>query len=280
MTPMGDGMHVALRAAAQEASTAIDALSGAVIVVRHDDVERLAHDPHVAGVDLAVFDALGIGDGPLRRWYGGLMFTNEDEPHDRLRRLVSRAFTPRSAEELRPAAATVATSQLDIVRRDGGGDLNGALARLPMHVMCGLLGVPPEVVEGFVEWADALSVVFNFMTPEQIDSASSAIVDMLAYVGRLVERRRAEPGPDLITALLAAEADGGKFTHDEVVAMVANLLVGGHDTTASQLACTLLSHPDEFKRLEVDRSLIPHAVAETIRFEPSVSAVPRDRRRR
>src|SRR5215211_5435900 len=102
--------------------------------------------------------------------------------------------------------------------------------------------------------------------------------DLLAYVGRLVEHRRADPGPDLITALLESEADGGKLSHDEVIAMVANLFVGGRDTTASQLACMLhtpVRTPDEFARVREDRSLPPHAVAETIRFEPSTGFVPR-----
>ena len=277
-SPMGDEMHTALRAAAQDGPTAIDAVSGAVIVLGHDDVNRLAHDFRVAGVGLAVFDLLEIGDGPLRRWYSGIMFTNEGGPHDRLRKLVSRAFTPRAVEALRPEAAALATSLLGTVRRDGGGDLNSAFARLPMQVMCRLLGVPPDTVDEFAAWADALSVVSLFMTPEQIQTAASAIDELLAYVGRLVDRRRVDPGADLISALLEAEADGSKLTRDEVVAMVANLLVAGHDTTASQLACTLhtlLRHSDQFARVREDRSLLPHAVAETIRFEPSIGFVPR-----
>jgi cytochrome P450 len=277
-SPMGDELHAALRAAAQQGPTANDAVSGARIVLHYDDVQRLAHDSRVAGVGLAVFDLLGIGDGPLRRWYGGIMFTTEGTHHDRLRRLVSRAFTPRAVEALRSQAAALAASSLQTVRRDGGGDLNSAFARLPMQVMCRLLGVPPDTVDEFAAWADVLSVVFNVMTPEQIQAAESAIDELLTYVGRLVELRRADPGSDLITALLEAEADGNKLTHDEVVAMVANLLVGGHDTTASQLACTLhtmLRHSEEFARVRQDGSLLPHAIAETIRFEPSIPAVPR-----
>ena len=116
------------------------------------------------------------------------------------------------------------------------------------------------------------------MTPEQIGAAETAIVDLLAYVDGLVERRRRDARPDLITALIAAETDGGTLTHDEVVTMVANLLVGGHDTTRGQLACTLhtlLRHPDELARVTRDRSLVASAVNETMRFEPSLPFVPR-----
>jgi cytochrome P450 len=149
---------------------------------------------------------------------------------------------------------------------------------LPMQAMCRLLGVPPEDVAEFAAWADALSVVFGVMSPEQVTAAEVAIGDLLAYVDRLVERRRHDPGPDLITALLAAEADGGRLTHDEVVAMVANLLVGGHDTTRGQLyntLHTLVRHPDELDRLAADRGLLASAVNETMRVEPSLGFVPR-----
>jgi len=144
--------------------------------------------------------------------------------------------------------------------------------------MCRLLGVPGEDVAEFAAWADILSVVFGVMSPEQIAAAEVAIGDLLAYVGRLVERRRRDPGPDLITALLAAEADGGRLTHDEVVAMVANLLVGGHDTTRGQLyntLHTLVRHPAELDRLAADRGLLASAVNETMRVEPSLGFVPR-----
>ena len=81
-----------------------------------------------------------------------------------------------------------------------------------------------------------------------------------------------------MTGLLAAEADGGRLTHDEVLAMVANLLVGGHDTTASQLACTALTlarHPEAVDRLRHTHDLLASAATETIRYEPSIPAVPR-----
>ena len=173
---------------------------------------------------------------------------------------------------------TFADADLDEVRAAGGGDLTAALGMLPMQAMCELLGVPQEDVPEFAGWADTLSVVFGVMTPEQIDAAEIAIVDLLAYVDRLVERRRRDPGPDLITALIAAETDAGKLTHDEVVTMVANLLVGGHDTTRGQLACTLhtlIRHPDELVRVAADRSLVASAVNESVRFEPSLPFVPR-----
>lgn len=277
-TPLGDELHAALRAAAEDDPLAFEGSSGATIVLRYADVESLARDPRLAGVGLSLFDVMGIDSGPLRDWYGGLMFTNEGDVHDRLRTLVSRAFTPRSVEALRGDAAALAKETLQTVVSDGGGDLTEAFALVAMKVMCRLLGVPEADVAVFGAWADALSPIFGLMSPEQIENATRSITELLAYVEELATRRRADPSDDLITALLNAEDEGDRLTHEELIAMVANLLVGGHDTTTSQIGCsllTLLRHPEQKERLRADPTIIVSAVEETIRYEPSITGVPR-----
>src|SRR4029077_19391794 len=98
----------------------------------------------------------------------------------------------------------------------GGGDLVEANAWLAMRVMCRLLGVPDADVTVFGRWADALSVTFGFMEPDQIAAATSAITDLLEYVAELADQRCASPGPDLMTALLEAETDDGRLTRPEL----------------------------------------------------------------
>jgi cytochrome P450 len=277
-TVFGDDLHPMLRDALAAGPAAHDDVSGALCVLRHHDVEQLAHEPRLAGIRLALFDLMGVPDGRLRDWYGGLMFTNEGKAHHRLRTLVSRAFTPKAVTALRQDATDLTRAALAPVQADGGGDLVRALALVPMQVMCRLLGVPAEDVAVFGEWADSLSPVFGFMEPEEIEAAEQAVVALLDYVEDLAERRARTPGDDLITALLAAEVDGGRLTHAEVLAMVANLLVGGHDTTSSQLACsaiTLVRHPGETDRLRQNADLVGAAVSETMRYEPSLPVVPR-----
>jgi cytochrome P450 len=125
---------------------------------------------------------------------------------------------------------------------------------------------------------DALSPTFGFMDPDQIRAATAAIDQLLDYVGTLVSLRRSSPADDLITSLLVAEYMGDRLTHEELVDMVANLLVGGHDTTSSQIGCTfltLLAHPDSLEALGTRPDLVPAAVMETMRFEPSIGAIPR-----
>jgi cytochrome P450 len=275
---IGDELHDALREVASEGPTASDPLTGATVVLRYDDIDRLTRDRRLAGVGLTFFDFMGITDGPLRGWYGRLMFTNEGDAHNRLRSLVSRAFTPRSVERLRVDAATLVADAMATIEADGGGDLVQGLGRIPIRVMCRLLGVPESDVSVFAAWADALSPTFAFMDESQIDAATDAIVAMLDYVRALADKRRSDPGDDLITALLAAEDDGERLTHDEVVAMVANLIVGGHDTTASQLGCTMLTllrYPGETDKVRDAPELCASATAESIRFEPSISGIPR-----
>ncbi|MGH3053697.1 MAG: cytochrome P450, partial [Gaiellaceae bacterium] len=265
-------------AAAAEGPMAIDAATGITHLLRHRDIEQILNEPRLRGAGLSLFDQMGITDGPLRDWYGGLMFTNDGSRHDRLRRLVSKAFTPRAAEQLRPIAAALVAERLSPIRAAGGGDLVAALADVPMHVMCAIVGVPAADVPEFITWVDALSPVFLFMEPAQIAAATAAISELLAYARDLLERRSHTPAADLMTSLIRAEHDGDRLTREETIAMVANVLVGGHDTTASQIGCTLLtllSRPSALADLRSDPSLLPELVNETIRFEPSIAAAPR-----
>jgi cytochrome P450 len=264
--------------AASRGPTAIDEATGMIYVLRHRDIERLLNEPRVHGVGLSLFDAMGIAGGPLRDWYGALMFTNDGTRHDRLRRLVSQAFTPRAVERIRPIAAARVAEQVSALRQAGGGDLVAAFAHVPMHVMCAVLGVPAAAVPDFIAWVDALSPVFLFMEPEQITRAETAITDLLAYVRELIEQRSHAPADDLMTALIRAEHDGDRLTRDETVTMVANLLVGGHDTTASQIGCTLLTllaRPSALAEVRSEPALLAPLVSETIRFEPSITFAPR-----
>src|SRR3954468_2243370 len=102
-----DGLHEALRTAADAGPVATDPDTGATLVLHYEDIDRLARDHRLAGVGLTFFDFMGVSDGPLRDWYGGLMFTNEGAVHQRLRALVSRAFTPRAVDALRTDAASL-----------------------------------------------------------------------------------------------------------------------------------------------------------------------------
>ncbi|HWW55063.1 MAG TPA: hypothetical protein VNY84_14900, partial [Acidimicrobiales bacterium] len=136
----GDELHDALRVAAQAGPVAVDGLTGALVALRHADVDALGRDDRVVGVGLTTFDLMGITSGPLRDWYGSLMFTNEGAAHRRLRMIVQKAFTPRSVEMIRADAGTIASTCAATVTADGGGDLFAAFSLLPIRVICRLIG--------------------------------------------------------------------------------------------------------------------------------------------
>ncbi len=269
-------LHGVLREAASRGPLAIDEMTGATVVLRQADLETLAHDQRLAGIGLTLFDMMGIADGPLRDWYGGLMFTTEGDYHRRIRSLVARAFTPRSVEALRATAADMAATAVASVRQ--GGDLVAACSALATRLICRLLGVPDSDVEVFRQWAEALSPVFFVMTPEQIADATQAITELQTYVDGLTARRAEDPGSDLVTALRAAESDGERLTHTETVNMIANLLVAGHDTAGSQIPCSALvalQHLDQLDGVHNDNLRLASFAAETMRLEPSIPIIPR-----
>jgi len=266
-----------LAAAAVDAS-AIEGATQAVMVFRYDDVQKHLLNTKLVGVGLTFFDVMSITDGPLREWYGSLMFTNEGRPHHRLRSLVGKAFSPRSVETHRDVARRLIGDRLAELKAASGGDLKQVLADAPMHLMCELLGVPDDDVDTFIDWVNALGPVFSLMTPEQIDAATEAAVGLLKYVDMLCEAREHEPGDDLITSLITAEHEGDKLSRKETAAMVANLLVAGHDTTSSQIACTLLTllgYPDVLEEIRNDAVDVPSLINETIRVEPAIGATAR-----
>jgi len=273
---MDKDLHGVLRAAADSGPLALDEMTGATVVLRQRDLETLVNDQRLNGIGLALFDMMGIVDGPLRDWYRRLMFTTEGDYHRRMRSLVSRAFTPRSVDSLRTTAADMATAAVSSARH--GGDLVAACSPVATRLICRLLGVPDADVAVFAHWAEALSPVFYVMTPDQIADATTAITELKDYVDALTTRRARDPGTDLITALLASESEGDRLSHDEVVNMIANLLVAGHDTAGSQIPCSLLvalQHRDQLDGVHEDGARLAHAVAETMRLEPSIPAIPR-----
>jgi cytochrome P450 len=269
-------LHGVLRETARRGPLARDEMTGAVVVLRQHDVEALAHDQRLNGIGLGLFDMMGITGGPLRDWYGRLMFTTEGDYHRRMRSLVSRTFTPRSVAALQETAAEMAAAAIESVGQ--GGDLVAACSALAARLTCRLLGVPDSDVPLFAQWATALSPVFYVMTPEQVSDATSAITELQRYVHEVTRRRSRTPGSDLITQLLSAEAGGDRLTHDEAVVMISNLLVAGHDTTGSQIPCSILvalQHRDELGDIHQDQARLARVAAETMRLEPSIPLIPR-----
>lgn len=248
--------------------------------IDYADVEAILSDPRFreSGRDWMI--QRGICDGPLFDWWCLIMFTNEGATHRRLRSLVSRAFAQQAIERMRPLIASVVETTCDRIAGAGEIDVVEAVSHIvPIMSLCDIVGVPRADVPTFDRWSIELGKSFAFViSPELRGVLEEAIVGLSAYVKQLIADRRRSPQEDLVSRLIAARDAEDRLDEDELVAMVANLLLGGHDTTKSALSClvyALLRHPAELRRLHESPMLAPRAVEEVLRYESPVSAFPR-----
>jgi cytochrome P450 len=235
------------------------------------DDERFVRDPRLALAPevLAEFtaslpDAIDFVDSH--------MLNRDGDDHRRLRRLVSKAFTPRMIEQLRPRIQEIANELLDPVVGAGEMELVSTFAfPLPITVIAELLGVPPADRDQFREWSDAF--VRPAIDAAELERFGVHMVEFVAYLHALFEERRSEPRDDLTSALVAVEDGGDTLSEHELSSMVALLIVAGHETTVSLIGnatLALLTHPEQRAAVESDPALLPRAVEELIRYDGPV----------
>ena len=246
--------------------------------LRYRDCERLLRDPRFREIGIDMLHLSGITSGPLYDWFGRIMFANEGDAHRRLRSLVSLAFTPRSVESVR----AVVVADIDERCQTGGDEVElvGAIAHwMPVVGVSAMLGIPGTDVSMFARWSASLGAVFSaFITPEVRDELEEALVEFTSYVVDLISDRRSRPADDLITRLIEARDGEDRLSEEELVALIVNLVIGGHDATERLIAnatYTLLRHPDQWRALVDDSGLVPGAVEEVLRFEPSTGGAGR-----
>ncbi|SDC29055.1 cytochrome P450 family protein [Actinokineospora iranica] len=245
------------------------------LVTRYADARAALADPCVRK-DIAVMRELitrhRTSDSPLVQFLSVLSehMLNTDPPdHTRLRKLVTKAFTSRRVERLRPRIEEITTDLLDDLAAHDEADLLDVFAfPLPMTVICELLGVPDTDRDSFRHWTSRLVA-----TPMTEDSGAAAAA-MTDYLTGLIATKRAAPADDLVTDLIHAVEDGDRLTEQELVAMVFVLLVAGHDTTVNLIGnavLSLLESPNQLTALRADPTLLPSAIEEFLRFEGPVN---------
>ena len=199
---------------------------------------------------------------------------NADPPdHLRLRKLVSQAFTPRAVERLRDRTQRLCDDMLDTAAKRGQADLVRDFAlQLPLTLIADLLGIPAGDRRPFYGWAKRVSAG-SAGTLIELIRAQPALWQSVAYLRRLVVRRRAEPGEDIVTALLRAEEEGDRLSEDEVMGMIALLILAGFETTMSLIALgalALLEQPEARRRLVEEPEIGDAAVEELLRYTSAV----------
>jgi cytochrome P450 len=217
---------------------------------------------------------------PNDPFFGAQTMLFSDPPdHTRLRRLVSRDFTPRRIRELEPRIRDITRSLLDKAEAKGELDVMADLAdALPVMVIAEMLGVPPERYATFKHWSDTIIAADNTLPgspwPPEIREARHALA---AYFREEIEKRRRHPGSDLVSALVAYR-DAESLGERDLLGFVTLLLLAGNETTTNLIGNGLLAlarHPDQLRRLREEPALMPRAIEEMLRYDGPVQATVR-----
>lgn len=249
------------------------------LVPHHADVAAVLRDRRFGRTYLHVASHAEMGRPEEPDWLAPFwtlirngMLDREPPDHTRLRRLVAKAFTPRTVEALRPRVEAVAAELVGRVAEAGGGDLVAELAEpLSVTVIADLLGVPAADRPLLRPWSAGICGMYEVNPTEQAARAAvRACEEFSAYLRALAAERRRRPTGDLVTALTRVLDEGDRLTEDELVGTCVLLLNAGHEATVNATGIgwlTLLRHPDQLARLRADRGLLPTAVEELLRWD-------------
>ena len=249
------------------------------LVIRHANVFDLLADPRLRSSLLDFVKVQGLVEGPIHDAVATSILAVDGPDHTRLRKLVSRAFTPRSVERLRPAMRELAMQLADRFAATGRCEFMVDFAdHYPIQMICELLGVPKKDYPLFGGWANALTWVLSLEIGAHLDEVAEGLVGIGMYIEQFIAERRIHPEDDLVTALIQAEDGGDRLNGPELRTLIASLLFAGYDTTRNQLGIGLFlftQHPDQWRLLREKPELAPKAVEEILRFQGTVTVAPR-----
>ncbi|WP_370945896.1 cytochrome P450 [Amycolatopsis sp. cg5] len=254
-----------------------------VVVSGHDEATAVLRDPAFGHPEPEVLpdpdeNEPVDADGKVVRSFLGL----NPPDHTRLRRLVSKAFTPRTIERLAPRIETLARELVDAATEKGEADLMSEIAKpLPVIVISELLGVPLADRDRFAAWSNAMARALDpaFLVPDEVmREAVRARREFVAYFRQLAGERRRRPTEDLLSDLVAVSDSGDSLSEGELVITVMLLLIAGHETTTNLIGngvLALLDHPEQLHALTTERSLAAQTVEEVLRYDSPVQLTMR-----
>jgi cytochrome P450 len=243
-------------------------------VLSYELVRTVLRDPRFCMPKGLALAAQGITSGRL--WDKAItgLLSRDGADHNRLRRLVSQAFTPRSSARLQTTIAGVITELVDPVTITGRCDVVADIARrYPIPIISGLLGAPREDWQLFSDWAEDIFKIFTWNVANDEPVIMAAFDELDAYIDDIIAHRRHNLTDDLISQLIRAEDDGDRLSADELRMLAEGLLMAGTDTTRNQLAAAvqnLCDHPQQWALLAEHPELAPQAVEELMRHSPVI----------
>lgn len=246
------------------------------LIARYDDVTAVLRSPDFSTKrpELPMRERVDVfGGAPT-------ILTSDPPIQTRLRKLVSKAFTPRRVHELEPRIRAITSGLLDRVAAKGEFEAMTDLANpLPVIVIAELLGLPSDHHEQFKQWSNALISGFQAESGGQVPAASiDARNSLRSYFAAEIERRRTAPGDDLVSALVTARDENEALSEEELLAFVILLLLAGNETTTNLIGNGLLAlcrNPEQLARMRAQPELTPTAIEEMLRYDPPVQMTVR-----
>jgi cytochrome P450 len=248
-------------------------------LLSYELVRTVLRDPRFRVPQGMFLAAQGITSGPLWDLVATSLISLDGPEHHRLRRLVSKAFTPRATERLRTTIVEVISELVNHHTTTGRCEVVTDIARqYPIPIICALLGAPAEDWRLFSDWTDDIFKAFSWDVAAHEQTILAAWAELDAYVDEMVAQRRHALTDDLISELIRVEDDGDCLNIEELRMLAAGLLMAGTDTTRNQLAASvhvLCDHPDQWALLAQHPELANNAVEETMRHSPIAGAALR-----
>jgi cytochrome P450 len=266
--------------AAQERSWYANSPIG-VLVLRYPEAYALLRDQRLAANGKRFMEMNDVSDGPIYDWFVPMIANQSGADHTRLRGLVSKVFTPRMVDGLRPfIRAKVEQLTEVLVSKDECDFIEDFGNPLPLTVMCELLGVPPADYDAFRVWTTDVGLVFSLAYGGDIrERVETALVGLGGYIESLMADKTGNPGEDLISALVAARDDAdSRVSAVELRNLLITLIFGAHDATRHQLSnamVTFAEHPDQWTLLGSRPELAGQAIEEVMRWRPSTPTLGR-----
>ena len=269
--------HALLREIAKESWLARTDIGYSVLT--YDAVMGILRDKRWHSATGMIAQLQGITDEAFLGRRQVSILNAEGEVHVRLRRLVAPAFSPRSADRLRPFMRETVNSLLNPFTASGKAEVVSDICEpYPIPIICELLGAPKEDWRLFSRLASEILLIFSENLSENMSVFLAAQQELETYTKGLIEKRRSVPADDLITDLIAAEEAGDKLNTEELTMMVDAVIIGGTDTTRNQLGLALAlfaEYPEQWALLGKDPSLAQRAVEEVLRFSGAVGGTIR-----
>jgi hypothetical protein len=249
-----------------------------VLVIGRPQVQALLADRRLRSGIPEVLALQGVTDDHPAAAVNQSLLVLEGDDHTRIRRLTSRAFTPRAADRYRPTMQSIMKQLVAAVEDAGRCEFMTTVAdHYPIQVMCHVLGVPREDHERFAQWNAAIAWALTG-DPDHLADVEWGLVELGGYVADLIGERRRDPRDDMVTTLVQAVEADDRLTDEEILGLIVTLLFAGHDTTRNQLGNAMwlfAQHPDQWKQLHDRPELAATAVEEVLRLRGAGSVTAR-----